>query len=1143
MAAMLAVAPLARAAAQIDVRQRSTTLSTAIRNMESQTGYKFFYSDELARARVNAVVMRNATMHDILVQLFYDSGIDFKIEGRIVYLRRKAAPQHAHENTGPLPRRMITGHVVDENGEPLIGATVSVKGSGEKTVTDINGNYTISSSTQSPVLEFSYLGYGQKELATKGRDVVNASMAADQHALGEIVVTALGIKREKKILGYAVQDVRGEELNLTGDPFVTSALEGKVAGMHINMSSTGLGGSSKITIRGNSSFTDNNQPLWVVDGVPFSDEQSSNASAYGGYDRGGTAFDINPEDIESVSVLKGPNAAALYGSRAGNGVILITTKRGAHRKGFGVHYTGTFTWTRVSETLKMQDIYGQGSRGATEYITDDDGNRLSLTDKLSFGPRLDGHGEPSWLGEQIAYRYYGNKLRDYFGTGFTQAHNVTIGNANDTSHLRASMGFNGNGGVFAGEYIGKYNIDINAGTRLNDRLSFDTKVSLSRMKAENRPFMGINSEVAQLLLIPGNVRLEDLAHFSTSTRPHQNWFGPDQQYSNPYYVRHRYRNSDARWRGFGYFSADMRLTDWLKLNARYAFDSYHTRLQNTDLSLASQAITTDETTWQEKVTEDRMLRGEESHFEHNIQLMLSGDNRLGRRLRLTYNAGGNIMYQNYEYINATVENMLEKDRWLFNTGYRITAADNNGHERSMYSLFGSAQLTLDDWLTLDATARNDWSSTLPVDHNSFFYPSLNTSLIVSELLRSRGVKLPSWLTFAKRRVSAAQVGKDPDPYNLYNTRQFQYVGGLRQPVTNTIKNNSELKPETKSSLEAGLDMKFLGNRLGFDFTCYYNSTRNQAMLIDTSAPWTQQWVNAGCITNKGYELTLYGRPVQTHDLRLDLTLNLAHNNTLVKRLADGVDRLYFSGDDNMPVKVGAVNGGRLGDIYANNLMRRDTQGRVIVDANGLPQPATGDGDLEAFILSHPIGNIQPDLLMSLMPSLSWRGLSLTALVDFKFGGDIVSVSEGMATAVGTAARTLSRGEYKTVGGLSDFYMVVPGVKEDGTPNDIPVSAEAYYSNIGLYKSQKGYAEEFVYDASYIKLKELSLSYALPQSWLRHTPLSTLRLSLVARNLCFLMKHAPGNPDGGYDTTMFSQALDFAATPYTRTFGFAVSASF
>ena len=410
-------------------------------------------------------------------------------------------------------------------------------------------------------------------------------------------------------------------------------------------------------------------------------------------------------------------------------------------------------------------------------------------------------------------------------------------------------------------------------------------------------------------------------------------------------------------------------------------------------------------------------------------------------------------------------------------------------------------------------------------------------------MKSIDKPLPSWVTFAKIRTSLAQVGKDPSPYNLYNTRKFEFESGIRKPVVNTIKMNDMLKPEIKTSYELGLDMKFLNNRLGFDFTYYYSVTRNQSMLVDAAAPWSQQWVNAGKILNRGVEMMVYTTPIQTKDLTFNLNMNFAHNRSIVKELAPGVQRIYFNGDNNMPVRVGAVVGGKLGDIYANNLMKRNDAGQVIVNAQGLPQPATGNGNLEQYLLSNPIGNIQPDLLMSVTPSLTFKGISLTAMFDMRFGGSIMSVSEGMATSVGTSERTLNRGEYKEISGVKDYYMVVPGVKEDGSINDIPVSAQAYYSTIGIYKSQKGYAEEFIHSASYIKLKELSLGYSFPQRMLKKTPFTALKLSFVARNLCFLMKHTPGNPDGGYDTTMFSQALDFAAVPYTRTFGFSINVGF
>ena len=1080
------------------------------------------------------------------------------VQGMVQAAREKQeAPSELQDED--TQKKRITGQVLDEQGEPLIAATVAIKGTTEKALTDIDGKYTIMTGEASPVIVVSYMGYQTKEVAVRWTmnngewSLTNVTLEENSEQLDEVIVTALGIKREKKMLGYAVQDLKSEQLNLTGDPSVTSALSGKIAGVEMNSAPTGLGGSTKITIRGNSSLTDNNQPLWVVDGVPFSDNQSSDVTAYGGYDRGGTNFDLNPEDIESISVLKGPNAAALYGARAGNGVILVTTKKGAKSEGqeaknFGITYSGSFTWSQPAQTIKLQTKYGQGSNSQTQYVYDENGNISRMTGENSFGPMLDGHLDYTWNGLQIPYKAYGNKLTDYFKTGFSQFHTVAMGKATDTSNFRLSVGYNDNRGMFKDETLDKLTIDLNAGQQMNKWLALDGKISLSRTKAENRPQTGLWGEVGQLLLIPANVRLQDLAQYSTDLRPHQNWFGPDQHYSNPYYIRHQMQNSDERLRAFGYFSANVDMKSWLKFQAKYAFDYYRTRIKETNLSLADQAITTGEDTWQSKLTEDHMYRGETNHFEHNISAMFLGDYRLNDNWRFGYNLGGNIMYQKYELLGASVQNMLQKDNWLFNTAEKLNSATDAGSDRAMYSVFGSAQVAFREYVSLDLTARNDWSSTLPASNRSFFYPSASLSYIFSDFMNSIDKPLPKWVTFTKLRLSVAQVGKDPEPYNLYNTLQYSFSNGVRQSTVQTIKMNDNLKPEIKTSYEVGLDMKFLQNRLGFDFTYYYNSTKNQAMLVDASSPWSQQWVNAGKINNKGIEFTLYTTPVKTKDFTFDLNINLAHNVSTVDELADGVSRIYFAGDSHMPVKVGAVTGGKLGDIYANKLMKRDANGNIIVDANGLPQPETGDGNQEQWLLNHPIGNIQPKLLMSVMPSFNYKGIVLSAMLDMKFGGDIVSVAEGMATRVGTSERTLDRGEYKTVNGVSDYYLTVPGVKADGSLNDIPVSAQRYYQTIGLYSSEQGYAEEFIHDASYIKLKELSIGYNFPQKVLKRIfPLkgdrgvfNSLRLSFVARNLCFLMKNTPGNPEGGYDTTMFSQALDFLAVPYARTYGLTIN---
>ena len=1131
------------ASAQINLRTSAgTKLSEVISAIKSQSDYEFFYDDAMASHKVKAFSFKNADLKVVLDKILAGTGICYSIKDKIIYLKQNTLPRIEDSSNSP-EKRTITGQILDENGEPLIGANVVVKGQNTGVITDIDGNYSIEVSGENPELHFSYIGYKPQTVKVGDKTTLVISLISDTNTLDEVVVTALGIKRDKKMLGYAVQDVKGDALNTTGDPSVVGALDGKVAGLQMNTASTGLSGSTKITIRGNSSLTDNNQPLWIVDGVPFTDNNSSDASAYGGYDRGGTSFDLNPEDIESISVLKGPNAAALYGSRAGNGVILVTTKRGSSKAGFGVNYSGSFTWSQVAGSIKMQKIYGQGSNGIIHYETDGEGNPQKINDTGAFGPKFDGSLKPNYLGEMIPYVYDGDKLKDYFRTGFSQFHTVALSNMTDKSNYRLSVGFNDNSGLFDGEKLEKFNIDFSAGATLNKWLKSEGKISVSNTKAENRPYTGLLGEVGQLLMIPGNVRLSDLKDYSNEVRPHVNWYGPDMTYSNPYFVRHRLQNSDERWRAFGFYGLTITFNDWMHFQAKYAFDDYRTRIEETDLGLAINAISNGTTTWQEQMIDDSMNRSEINHFEQNISATFIGDKSINDNWRIGFTAGGNIMYQKYELFGASVQNMLSKDNWIFNTGNKLTSATNDGHNRAMYSVFASAQMAFKEFLSLDLTARNDWSSTLPSKHNSFFYPSVNLGFVISDFARSVGSGLPAWITFAKVRLSAAQVGKDPDPYNLYNVRMFEYQMGNRKPIPNTIKMNSDLKPEIKTSYEVGLDMKFFGNRLGFDFTYYNSNTKNQAMLVDASAPWTQQWVNAGRITNKGVELIVYGTPVQTKDFTFNLSVNLAHNKSIVDELADGVNRIYFNGDPNMPVKVGAVPGGKLGDIYANNLMKRDANGNIIIGANGLPMTETGNGNLEQYLLDHPIGNIQPDLLMSVTPSFRWKNLTFSGMLDMKFGGDIVSVSEGMATKVGTSERTSYRGEFKEINGVSDYYMVVPGVKEYGSVNDIPVSAQRYYSTIGLYKSESGYAEEFVHDASYIKLKELSVGYNFPKKWLSKTPLTNLRASFVARNLCYLMKHCPGNPEGGYDTSMFSQALDFLAVPYTRTYGFSVNVEF
>lgn len=1088
--------------AQINLSLDRATLGQVINVLKSQTKYQFFYDDKLSDINVGAVHVKNANISQLLSQILKGKNVSYKVEDNIVYLSTVKTTTRFMSNTSASVKT-LSGTVRDKSGEPLIGVNVTIKGTTNGTMTDMNGKYSLKVTSPKGYLVFSYIGYKQQTVIISSLNEIDVVMAEDAQLVEEVVVTALGIKREKKMLGYAIQELKSDQLNKTGDPSLTSALQGKVAGLQMNMSSTGLSGSTKITLRGNSSLVDNNQPLWVIDGVPFSDNNTSSASLYGGVDRGSTSVDINPDDIESISVLKGPNASALYGSRAGNGVILITTKKGGKQGGFGVSYSNSLTWTTVAESLDMQDKYGQGTNGVYSQDTD-----------ASFGGLLDGHEYTSWNGEKRNYQKYGNKLKDYFETGFSQTHNVAIGNVTEKANYRASLGSTESKGMFVGETLSKLNLDLKAGIELNKYFSVDSKISLSKTGARNRPVYGKGGEVFQLLFIPNNIQLSDLEKYSDKDNRHINWFGPRVGVLNPYYINHQYTNTDERWRAFGYYSLKFNLTPWLFGTAKYSFDYF-----NTDMSEENR------TNGIESMDNDQMSSQKDKLFEQNIEFMLFGHNNLTEKLRLGYTLGSNIMKKKTDYLLGKSSNMLHKDVWYHNSALGLNAVEHDISERETQSVFGSTQFSWDEYLSLDLTLRNDWSSTLPSKNRSYMYNSSNLSFVVTDFMQRIGIVKPSWLTFAKVRLSAAKVGKDTDPYQLMGYWRYnQNLSGLNKTKPR-IKENSELKPEISHAYEAGLDMKFLNNRLGFDFTCYSNSTVNQIMTLPMSGEFFAKRINAGNIQNKGVELMVYSTLLKTKNSEFNLNVNFAHNKTIVKELHPDANymTLNYKGE-SMLVDVGAKEGGKLGDIYGKFSYVRDANGNVLT-RNGLPLVTSKNAH------DNPIGNIQPNLLMSVSPSYTYKGLSVSALFDMKFGGEIVSMSESVATAYGTAKRTENREN-----------VVFNGVDEvTGLPNAVAVSGENLFKMIG---GENAVAEEFIYDASYIKLKELSVSYSFPNKMLKKTFLNSLRLSLVGRNLCYFLKHTPGtSPEGGYDTTMFSQAIDFTSVPYSRTFGFSMNIGF
>ncbi len=1005
-----------------------------------------------------------------------------------------------NNSTVSATQQVVTGAVTEDSGMSLPGVSVVVKGTTIGTVTDIEGNYEISVPDANSVLVFSFVGMLTQEITVGSQAVINVVMATDALQVDEVIVTALGIKRDKKALGYAVQDVKSEELTQAGNSDLVSSLAGKVAGVQINQSGGGVGGTSRIEIRGTSSLSGNNAPLWVVDGVPFDNGNSRDGSIWGGTSRAGGAFDLNPEDIESVSILKGPNAAALYGERGGNGVVLVTTKKGTRGKGLGISYSGGFTMSKAAYMLDLQDKYGQGTNGAYDNSS-----------KSSWGPEMNGQMLESWTGEMLPYEAQKDRLEDFTRTGTTQKHNVAFTGGNDDGAYRVSVGKDIMKGIYDEHEVEKLTFDLRADYDINNWLNVDTKVSFFKTEGNERPEIGNYSYVSYFNSMPMNIRNQDLApgyDIVSGQHVEKLYTTANANYRNPYFLQAQTTNYDEKNRTFGYVAANIKITSDLKAKFKYGMDFY-------DFTSVEGYLFAD------NVDSSRPnYNPTQSNFkEENYEFLLSYNKELNEDFTLGVNLGANSMRRVSKGLSANSGRLSSEGDFFLAAGANIKASE-SALESEVRSIYGSGQVAYKNMLFLDFTARNDWSSTLTAadaDYdNSYFYPSLSLSGIVSEM-----TELPDWVSFAKVRGSWAKVGKATTPYNT--SQSFRLESGnfnLTRGIVEQQRVIEDLKPEISTSWEVGADLRFLGNRVGIDFTYYNEETKNQILPAPgiISSGYETLLINAGLITNKGIELMLSTVPVKTKDLTIGLDFNFAKNESMMEKLAPGIPEYNFGSN------VMAIPGEKLG-VIRGSVYERSENGEIIIDENGLMTVAQGD--------DHVIGNIQPDWTGSINLSVDYKGLFLSALVSIQEGGDILSSSERGAVSAGTAERTLENNR------MSFF---VDGVTAAGGANNVIVSAEEYWRQMAKVD------EEFMYDASHMKLKEVAIGYNLPKSLLSkipHNPIKSARVSLVGRNLLYFYKDTPGTaPDASaYSTAFAAQAFDFSPVPSTRTYGFSLNVGF
>lgn len=993
-------------------------------------------------------------------------------------------------------QRQITGTVTDKSdGTLLPGVNVLVENSSNGVTTDADGKYSITVQGNNTVLVFKFIGYSDQKISVGNQSVINVQMGNSTTALDEVVVTALGMKREKKTLGYAMQELNSEKLSSTKDPSIAGALEGKVAGVQVDRGAGGLGASSKITIRGNSSISRSNEPLWIVDGVPLNDSQFGSGGEWGGIDIAGGAQDINPENIETLSVLKGPNAAALYGSRAANGVILVTTKKGVKRKGIGVSYNGSFVFDKVNDIFEYQTKYSQGK-----------GGKFLSTAEGSWGEEMKGQTVTNWRNpsEKYVLEAHDDRLEDYYRTGYSQSNNVSFYGGGDKFTARVSIGHNKDRGVYDKLEMEKYDFSTRVNGKISDLIEIDAKVNYIRATGENRPENGIYGATYQWMKTPLSIRPEDLQPAIDEDGNHVNFITANDNRRNPYFLIHQRNNNDEKHRLIGKLGVKFNISKDFNVKVSQGLDFFTLRKERRRLLDSNSA-------------DKGGYNVSQNNFrEENTELMLTYNKKI-EKIGFTLTAGANRMYTKSESIYSN-SGKLALDGYFFTNNGTNKSTGTGYSEKELQSVFGLAQFSYDNFLFVDVTGRNDWSSTLPSDNRSYFYPSITTSVIVSELVKS----LPEQITFLKLRGGYSVVGNDTSPYRLEN---LYSLGNKYKKVTYAVspanKALSGLKPEKTKSYEFGLDLKMFNNRLGVDLTYYNGATYNQILRISTpmSSGYNTEQINAGKITNKGFELMVYGTPIKTKDITWDLTFNYSKNEGFVDEMDDNLKEKSLGG---MSIaSVYAIEGEKFGQIKGKAYLRND-QGQVLVNKdNGLP---IIDNEKQV------VGNITPDFISSLRSDLRYKGISFGMQFKAKIGGDIISNTESVLAAYGNAKITENREEF-----------AFAGVYEDGTVNTTKITPEAFYSYVG---DRNGVAEEFKYDASYIKLQEISLGYNIPQSVLKLTKVITsAKFSLVARNLGYLLKHTPGSPEGYYTRSIGAQATDYAGIPNTRTYGFNISVKF
>lgn len=1014
----------------------------------------------------------------------------------------------------------VTGTVSDDAGVPLPGVNIVEKGTNNGVSSDFDGNYSITVSGGNAVLVFSSLGMRTIEVSINGRSAINLTMQEDAEQLGEVVVTALGISREKKSLGYAVTEIQGDAVSLVKEPNVVNSLAGKVAGVVVSKTTSGPGGGTRVVIRGNNSITGNNQPLYVVDGVPIDNSGLSTAGAgeYSVPDLGTGVSDINPDDIESISVLKGPNAAALYGARASNGVVIITTKKGKLDTGLGVSFTSSATFENPFILPEYQNEYGRGSDGLFPQVDTSAplANQVNtVRSNSSWGPRFDGSDQLAYNGQIRAYEAQPSNVEDFFETGTSFINTLALSSGNENASVRFSYTNSDLESILPNAGVDRDNFNLRAFTNLSDKLSLDARVTYFLQTAKNRPTQGTEGVMAYLWPLARNVHTNDLKIFQDLENPIDpsdpyRVIAPTSSGGNPYWILQHDSNEDRRSRITGFAKLQYEFTDWLSAFVRVGTDA---------ITQDTESVTR---TGHHFFPSGRVNYGKNERTETNYDFLLMFNKDIGDKFNLNANVGANALRFSTIRSSTRGENIKIPGRPFLDNTEELFASQSALIKKSINSAYGALSLAYDNTVYLDVTGRNDWSSALAAENRSYFYSSASLSVLLNEAF-----DLGSKVNLLKVRGSIAKVGNDTDPQQLVNLFRIAANGFLDNVTVSRESTlfSESLRPEDVTSTEFGLEFRALNNRFFFDASYYDISSQDLIfdVPLDPGTGFDRFRTNVGEVTNKGFEILIGGTPIQTENFSWDVSANISKNENKLESLIEGQDLFQFSSSNSGRVSTVARVGAGYGDIETTTWLRNDA-GQLVVTAEGRPQATS---EREKF------GNYQPDASGGFTNTFRYKNFTLNSLIDFRIGGEVYSATDAGLDAAGVSKRSLQYRE----GGI-----VVDGVIDNGdgtySPNTTAISAQDYWGAVSTIGS------EYVYDQTNVRLREVSLTYSFPRKMLEKTFIRGASLSAVGRNLLFIYKNVDNfDPESSYSTSNFGQGVLFYALPTTRSFGLTLNVNF